>query len=143
MYASRLHCHSQVAVRFLNVNVGRVVLVIEDDEIIRSLITQLLEERGFRAETASNGADALEVLERLRPAVIVLDLLMPVMHGWSFMEAYAAKTDGRRIPIVVLSVNPVLPRSFNRFGVHCCLGKPFDVDDLVKAVETACRTVAA
>ena len=74
---------------------------------------------------------------------MVLDLLMPVMHGWDFMESYFDKTDGTPVPIVVVSVNPVLPRSFDRFGVRRCVGKPFQVDELIAAVEDALQPAAA
>jgi two-component system chemotaxis response regulator CheY len=115
----------------------RVVLVVEDDESIRNVIADVLEERGFRVQGAANGVEALACLDEARPDVMVLDLLMPVMHGWDFMESYAQKTGGDHIPIVVVSVNPALPRSFNRFGVHAVIGKPFDVDELLNAVDEA------
>jgi CheY-like chemotaxis protein len=114
-----------------------VVLVVEDDESIRNVITDVLEDRGYRVIGASNGADALDRLDQTRPDVMVLDLLMPVMHGWDFMESYAEKTNGALIPIVVVSVNPALPRSFDRLGVHSVVRKPFDVDVLAESVEAA------
>jgi two-component system chemotaxis response regulator CheY len=122
---------------------GRVVMVIEDDATIRAVMTDVLEDRGYRVVTSSNGAEALQQLESVRPNVLVLDLLMPVMHGWEFMESYFDKTDGAAIPIVIVSVNPVLPRSFDRFGVRECVGKPFQVNDLIRAVEDAAQPVAA
>jgi CheY-like chemotaxis protein len=119
------------------VHQGRLVLVVEDDESIRNVITDVLEERGFKVAQAGNGAQALDQLTIIRPDVMVLDLLMPVMHGWDFMETYAEHTGGEPIPIVVVSVNPALPRSFTRFGVHRVVAKPFDVDDLLDSVEQA------
>jgi two-component system, chemotaxis family, chemotaxis protein CheY len=119
---------------------GRIALIVEDEEAIREVIGDVLKDRGFRVLTAGNGAEALQCLDTLRPDVMVLDLLMPVMHGWAFMEAYSEKTDGVQIPIVVVSVNPALPRSFARFGVRHIVAKPFDIDDLVDAVEDAART---
>jgi CheY-like chemotaxis protein len=121
----------------------RVVLVVEDDPTIRSVITDVLEDRGFHVVVSSNGAEALQTLDFVRPHVVVLDLLMPVMHGWEFMESYFEKTDGAAIPIVVVSVNPILPRSYDRFGVRTCVGKPFQVDDLVRAVKDADQPVPA
>src|SRR5207249_636704 len=67
-------------------NSGRLVLVVEDDDSIRNLLTDVLKERGFRVLAAVDGADALGRLTSIRPDVMVLDLLMPVMHGWDFME---------------------------------------------------------
>jgi two-component system chemotaxis response regulator CheY len=122
---------------------GRTVLVVEDDPAIRTVITDVLEERGYNVVSSSNGAEALQQLEFVRPNVVVLDLLMPVMHGWEFMESYLEKTKGAAIPIVIVSVNPILPRSYDRFGVRVCVGKPFQVDDLIRAVEDACQPVLA
>ena len=115
----------------------RLVLVVEDDESIRNVITDVLEDHGFSVTAARNGREALTTLESLMPDVMVLDLLMPVMHGWEFMESYSEKTGGEPIPIVVVSVNPALPRSFNRLGVRDFVRKPFDIDDLVAAIENA------
>jgi CheY-like chemotaxis protein len=122
---------------------GRLVLIVEDEESIRNVIADVLEDRGYRVVWASNGAEGLRQLELVRPTVMVLDLLMPVMHGWAFMESYIDKTGGEPVPIVVVSVNPALPRSFERLGVRSVVGKPFDVDVLVQAVEDAVRSVAA
>jgi len=119
----------------------RLVLVVEDDESIRNVITDVLEDRGIRVVTAANGSDALAKLDSLQPDAMVLDLLMPVMHGWEFMESYVAKTGGQSIPIVVVSVNPALPRSYNRFGVRNVVAKPFDIDRLMDAVEEALGAV--
>src|SRR5207244_2157620 len=152
----RLHLHDCVALGFSVVTVeGRVagsaspssdtrlVLVVEDEESIREVIRDVLEDRGFLVKAAPNGAEALRMLDTVRPDVVVLDLLMPVMHGWDFMESYVDKTGGHAIPIVVVSVNPALPRSFNRFGVRQVVSKPFDVDVLIDAVEQAIPSIAA
>jgi two-component system, chemotaxis family, chemotaxis protein CheY len=129
--------HKTVALRFLAVTAEPVVLVVEDEEPIRDVIRDVLEDNGYRVLRAKNGAEALAVLERQRPDAVVLDLLMPVMHGWDFMETYFDKTGGEPIPIVIVSVNPALPRSFNRFGVSQVLAKPFDVSELAEAVDAA------
>ena len=100
------------------------VLVVEDDATIRAIIGDVLQERGFEVAPAANGSEALQQLDIARPDVVVLDLLMPVMHGWAFMETYLEKTGGAPIPIVVVSVNPALPRSYNRLGVASVVSKP-------------------
>ena len=120
-----------------------LILIVEDDDSIREVIADVLGDRGYRVARAANGAEALEMLDRQRPDVMVLDLLMPVMHGWAFMESYAEKTGGDAIPIVVVSVNPALPRSFTRLGVKEVVSKPFDVDALLAAVDTALQSGAS
>jgi len=145
MVSPRLMCPRTVpvALRFSSVgSEGRLVLIVEDEEAIREVIADVLEDHGFRVLSAGNGAEALQCLDTVRPDVMVLDLLMPVMHGWAFMEAYAERTGGAPIPIVVVSVNPALPRSFTRFGVRHIIAKPFDVDALLDAVEDAVTTAA-
>jgi two-component system chemotaxis response regulator CheY len=119
------------------------VLVVEDDESIRNVITDVLEDHNIRVVVAANGSEALRLLDRVKPNAMVLDLLMPVMHGWEFMESYADKTNGKPIPIVVVSVNPALPRSYTRFGVCNVVAKPFDIDQLLAAVEEALGAVTA
>ena len=115
-----------------------LALVVEDDDTLRALVADVLEAHGWQVTVARDGAEALGLLDAsTRPEVIVLDLLMPVLHGWAFMEQYRGKTGGVQIPIVILSVNPVLPRSFDRFGVVRCLGKPFEVKQLLSAVDDA------
>jgi two-component system chemotaxis response regulator CheY len=123
--------------------VVRTALIVEDEEVIRGVVADLLEERGFHVLVAANGAEALLQLETSRPDVMVLDLLMPVMHGWAFMENYFEKTGGTPIPIVVVSINAALPRSFNQFGVRQVIAKPFDLNELVAAVDHAAPPIAA
>jgi two-component system, chemotaxis family, chemotaxis protein CheY len=122
---------------------GRLVLVVEDEKSIREVIADVLIEHGYRVLAAANGAEALQQLDSVRPDVMVLDLLMPVMHGWAFMESYVEKTGGQPVPIVVVSVNPALPRSYDRLGVQRVVAKPFDVGALLQAVDQAAQTLAA
>src|SRR5262249_13223859 len=112
-------------------------MVVEDEDSIRAVISDVLRDDGYTVLTANNGAEAMQLLGTVRPHVLVLDLLMPVMHGWDFMESYRTRTGGQPLPIVVVSVNPALPRSFDRLGVRQVVAKPFDVDALLRAVREA------
>ena len=66
-----------------------------------------------------------------RPDAIVLDLMLPVLHGWSFVEQYLAYTGGDLIPIVVVSAAGAVTRSMEALGVRHFLPKPFDLEQLV------------
>jgi len=81
-----------------------VVLVVEDDADLRSTIAGTLAEVGYRVETAVHGADALAQLHGgVRPDLILLDLMMPVVDGWAFMAVQKGEPALARIPVVVFS----------------------------------------
>jgi len=84
---------------------GRI-LVVDDESAIREVIIQLLEDEGYLVEQAANGVEALTKLQLIRPDVIVLDLMMPVMDGWAFAKTCHALDIGEAIPILVTSATP-------------------------------------
>jgi len=123
------------------------VLVVEDDAWIAWMIADDLTDRGYEVGTASNGFEALQRLENAPTDVIVLDLMLPAMHGWDFVESYQQKTGGASLPIIVVSAAGAMPRSMETRGVRCYLRKPFDIEQLASCVadaaETAPTTLAA
>ncbi len=80
-----------------------VALVVDDSMLIRYTVCRFLEERGFAVESASNGVEALEMLGRIRPAVIVTDLQMPKMSGSEFITVLKGKPETAGIPIIILA----------------------------------------
>jgi DNA-binding response OmpR family regulator len=110
------------------------ILLVEDDLPIAGLLTDALSERGFLVDAVSNGAEALESLSAYRPDAIVLDLMMPTMHGWDFIEHYQDFTGREVIPIIVVSAAGAVPRSAEALGVRRFFAKPFDVKAVVDAV---------
>jgi two-component system, chemotaxis family, chemotaxis protein CheY len=120
--------------------------VVEDDDAIRGVVSDLLREDGYEVYEAINGADAMEQLDERRPDLIVLDLMMPVMDGWQFVEQFRQKSFSSEVPIVVTSASHDLPRTAERLrslGVRTCLAKPFDVDGLLALVERYVASPAA
>jgi CheY-like chemotaxis protein len=114
------------------------ILVVEDDAAIRGLVTEVLRDDGYEVTEAANGAEALEYVGGHRPDLIVLDLMMPVMDGWAFVEECRRHARCREVPIVVTSASHDLPRTAEKlraYGVRTCLAKPFDVDGLLALVE--------
>ena len=114
------------------------ILVVEDDDAIRALVTEVLRDDGYEVSEACNGIEALEYVSHHRPDLIVLDLMMPVMDGWAFVEEYRRRMNSPEVPIVVTSASHDLPRTAERlqsFGVRTCLAKPFDVEGLLALVE--------
>jgi CheY-like chemotaxis protein len=114
------------------------ILVVEDDDAIRGLVSDVLRDDGYQVREACNGFEALEQLHEQRPDLIVLDLMMPVMDGWAFVEECRREPGCDDVPIVVTSASHDLPRTADRLrslGVRTCLAKPFDVDGLLALVE--------
>jgi len=110
------------------------LLVVEDDEDIRNTIADALRRRGFAVITAVDGHEALTVLDVFRPDVIVLDLMMPVMDGYAFLDVRGERPDLAAVPVVVASAAPPRPEraasTWNEF-----IAKPFSVNTLVEVVE--------
>jgi CheY-like chemotaxis protein len=116
---------------------GRV-LVVDDEPALRRLLTDLFSIEGYRVSTASDGAQALACLQLFQPDVVVLDMTMPVMNGWTFAEKCHRLDGYRDLPIVAVTATHDFERAERRLedlGVARCIAKPFDVAELLAAVE--------
>ncbi len=115
------------------------VLVVEDDADIRDAMVSILESEGYSVCAACHGADALAQLQAgSRPCIILLDLMMPVMDGWTFCEEREKDPSLAAIPVLVLSaVARQDPRNARMRAVEH-LSKPLNVDKLLAAVERYC-----
>jgi CheY-like chemotaxis protein len=115
------------------------VLVIEDDRDLRESLCEALELEGYHVAAVENGAEALDYLQKSEPpCLILLDLMMPVMDGWTFVEQCRRLHFCGDVPIVVTSASHDLPRTAEQLramGVRTCLAKPFDVEGLLALVE--------
>jgi CheY-like chemotaxis protein len=112
------------------------VLVVDDDETIRGLITLNLELEGFEVATAVDGLDALAKAAAVQPAVVTLDVMMPRLDGWATAQRLRADPATADIKVVLLSARAQeadLQRG-TRIGVDAYLTKPFDPDDLIDIV---------
>jgi CheY-like chemotaxis protein len=80
-----------------------VALVVDDSMLIRYTVCRFLEERGFAVESATNGLEALQILERLRPDLIVTDMQMPKMSGAELITAVRKNRKTADIPIIIVA----------------------------------------
>jgi DNA-binding response OmpR family regulator len=112
------------------------VLVVEDDDVIRQLITVNLELEGFEVLTASDGQDALDNVLEFAPDVITLDVMMPRLDGWATATQLRANPDTAHIKVLLLSARAQDAdiQHVERLGVDAYLTKPFDPDELVETV---------
>lgn len=115
------------------------VLVVEDDPDTREAMTLILEGTGYSVCAAEHGAEALARLRGgLTPCVIVLDLTMPVMDGWTFCEETQKDPALATVPIVVVSAVPRKAAPDSTARAVARLTKPLDVRKLLVEVERHC-----
>jgi CheY-like chemotaxis protein len=115
------------------------VLVIDDDDGICEVLREALTDEGYAVATVPHGAAALELVKHHQPAVIVLDLRMPIMDGWSFAEQYRRQATPAA-SLILLSAMKDIEESARRIGAASFIQKPFELDDIITHIE---RCVAA
>src|SRR5205823_13920855 len=96
---------------------------------IPGIVTTLLDEDGYHVDTAANGAEGLRVADEHLPDAIILDVTMPVMDGWQFLEQWRSRPPERRPPVLVLSAVRDWARAMSR-GAKAYVSKPFDLTTL-------------
>ena len=117
----------------------RKILVIDDEEAVTELVKLKLERSGFEVYVANDGLDGMRALERVRPDLIILDILMPKVDGIEACNILNKDEVGKKTPIIVLSA---LDKDIDRLkaykaGVVDYMTKPIKVGDLIEKIEKA------
>ena len=115
------------------------ILVVDDDAAIRDVVVDILEMSDYRVMTASNGAEALEQVQRAQPAAVLLDLMMPIMDGWEFLRRCRGLEGCGKVPIVVMSAAHDAATTADQLGAQAFLTKPFDMDHVLSVVGRLAR----
>ncbi len=110
------------------------MLVVDDDAAIRDLLGEELETRGYSVMLASNGRQALDRLESATPDAIVVDLMMPVMDGWTFVAHCRGAMGNRTVPIIAVSADSELRPGHEEYGVQAFFRKPFEMNELANCI---------
>jgi CheY-like chemotaxis protein len=122
---------------FEETEMAKMALVVDDSMLIRHSVCRFLEERGFAVESATNGVEALEILNTVLPDIIITDLMMPKMDGHEFIDQLKAKPATASIPIVVIAgrrTQPGSPEPKANFVIH----KDIEIESqLAKALQAA------
>jgi CheY-like chemotaxis protein len=111
-----------------------LVLIIDDDASIRSVIAEVLLEEGFRVEDAGDGATGLALAQQHHPDVVLLDIALPQRSGLEVMRALKEAAPTRDIPIVIVSAYALLLLGNDQRSADFVLSKPFDLAELLRAV---------
>lgn len=122
----------------VNLQKPKTLLVVEDDEDFQLLYRLYLQGRSYRIQEARNGKEALEAIEKEKPDLIVLDMIMPEMDGEEFLEKLRFEKKMTEIPVIIASVNDKIPPSLlARAKVRNVLKKPFPMENLLEKVKAA------
>jgi CheY-like chemotaxis protein len=114
----------------------KLVLVVDDEELIREVLRLALESHGYSVALAADGKEALEFLSKdIRPCVMLLDLMMPVMDGWALMKTLASDTQLADIPVVIVTAFSERAHSIKFKEI---LYKPVELDTLYSVVGRYC-----
>ena len=115
---------------------GRCILVIDDDPQIPLVVREILEDEGYTVLTASDGREALDVIDHAPgpPDLILLDMRMAGMNGWDFAAAYRRRS-GPHAPLVTMTAAHDAALWSREIGADGVLPKPFELDDLLNVVE--------
>jgi DNA-binding response OmpR family regulator len=114
---------------------SKPILIVDDDLAILDMIADLLTYEGYNVVTATKGSAALERIMSERPALVLLDLMMPEISGWQIVAALKASSRTRSIPIILLSARRDLAETAMELGVTAYLEKPFELDELLTAIQ--------
>jgi CheY-like chemotaxis protein len=113
------------------------VLIVEDDQAIRQMMQDVLEIQGYKVFLASNGREGTEKLLQLspKPCVVLLDLMMPELNGWQFLDFQRSDPSLLHIPVVVCSAYRESARSVKPAAI---IDKPVQLEALLGAVRSFC-----
>jgi len=112
------------------------VLVIDDDLPLRGMLAAALRQHGFQVLLAGDGAEGQRALTIHNPDVVLLDLAMPDVNGWDFLQRLQETGHLGRVPIIVVSAHlHVDPQAILQMGVKAILPKPFNLPELIDVIE--------
>jgi CheY-like chemotaxis protein len=111
-----------------------VVLVVDDEVGIATLLEDVLQDEGYSVLTASNGRQALERIATEKPDLILSDFMMPMMDGAALVSALAGSPDLTSIPVVLMSSLPEAAIAERCNGHAAFLRKPFSIFDVVEII---------
>ncbi len=114
------------------------ILLVEDNEMIRDILSHRLERRGYVVLTATDGADGVAMARSRGPDLILMDLSLPVLDGWEAAKQIKADAETRAIPVIALTAHAMSGDREHALQAGCddYEVKPVDMDRLVSKIET-------
>jgi CheY-like chemotaxis protein len=118
------------------------VLLVEDNELNREMLARRLKRAGLKVLTASDGREALEIMQASQPAVVLMDMSLPVLDGWSACRMARESADISDIPIIALTAHAMEQDRLKALEAGCddYATKPVDFPGLLAKIEKLSRT---
>ena len=108
------------------------ILLIDDDPDVRKMMGVMLKKEGYEVKTASRREEALEILEKEKPSLILLDVLLSGSDGRELCREIKTNEATRDIPVIMLSGHPSASQQFESYGANDFIAKPFQTDSLLE-----------
>ena len=114
------------------------VLIIEDEKNISDLLKLYLKKEGYTVETAADGSEGLQMFRSLKPDLVLLDLMMPVMDGWAVCKAIRAES---QTPVIMLTAKSETDDKVTglKIGADDYITKPFEMKEVLARIEAVLR----
>ncbi len=116
-----------------------LVLVVDDEPLLRRLIESVLLDEGYDVMVAGTGRDMLDILETTHPDIVLLDVMMPGIDGIEAFLTMRTRPALQRIPVIMMSA-AMTSRTLKSHAIAAFIAKPFDLDILLETVDSVLRT---
>ena len=114
---------------------AKKILVVDDEAQLALAVKIRLQSRGYDVMTAADGRQALELLSQSPPDLILLDVVMPVMDGYSFLREMNTRKGRGMLPVIILTARDRMKDLFELEGIEDYIIKPFDHEDLLLRID--------
>ncbi len=118
---------------------GKKILVVDDEQQLALAIKIRLQSKGYQVAIANDGQQALEAVARERPDLMLLDILMPVMDGYTCLRELNSRFGRGLVPVIVLTARDRMKDLFELEGIEDYVIKPFDHEDLLARIDRALK----
>jgi len=118
---------------------AKKILIVDDEQQLALAVKIRLQSRGYQVVTAGDGKQALEAIEKEHPDLVILDILMPVMDGYSCIREMNSRFGRGKIPVIVLTARDRMKDLFDLEGIEDYVVKPFDHEDLLARIDRALK----
>ena len=116
---------------------AKKILVVDDEQQLALAVKIRLQSRGYQVMIANDGQEALEIVDKEPPDLVILDVLMPVMDGYTFLRELNTRVGRGKVPVIILTARDRMKDLFEVEGIEDYIVKPFDYEDLLLRIDRA------